>query len=274
MKTPFPVKKTSSDGFIARVLANAKPLVISSLGLMLAGCATGNPGADALGNWAGAMLIAEAGRPQVTVNNAPQQVGQHNSSAQGIPHPFKQPMRADGVRLRVQFISEPSGARMEEGRKSEDAFRTLPSNLYYIESGTSPFTPFVWACDLHTNSLDNWVLRAVWPDSGKRSRTYTRRELLENPNIVFKPDTGEQLEVPLKNTTNVKTFGFLQVTSEDSDDEVYVDGSFAGNAPSKLKLTEGLHVIEVRKNGFKAFKKEIRITEGSELSLRAVLQKQ
>ena len=38
-----------------------------ALGAVLAGCATGHPGADALGNFVGAMFIANEGAPQQTV---------------------------------------------------------------------------------------------------------------------------------------------------------------------------------------------------------------
>jgi hypothetical protein len=68
--------------------------------------------------------------------------------------------------------------------------------------------------------------------------------------------------------------GSVSVISNEEDAEVLVDGSFVGNAPAKLKLTEGAHVIEVKKDGFKPFKREIKVTEGSELNLRAVLQRQ
>jgi TPR repeat protein len=67
--------------------------------------------------------------------------------------------------------------------------------------------------------------------------------------------------------------GFLNVKADDETYEVYLDGAFVGNAPAKLKLDPGQHLIEVKKQGFKDFKKEIKITEGSELSLRAVLER-
>ena len=68
--------------------------------------------------------------------------------------------------------------------------------------------------------------------------------------------------------------GFLNVRAEDDTYDVFLDGAFVGNSPAKLKLDPGMHVIEVKKAGFKDFRKEIKITEGSELSLRAVLERQ
>jgi hypothetical protein len=69
-------------------------------------------------------------------------------------------------------------------------------------------------------------------------------------------------------------FGFVNVTADDPTFEVFADGAFVGNSPAKLKLSEGPHIIEVRKEGFKDYKKEIRVADGSELNLKAVLEKQ
>jgi hypothetical protein len=67
--------------------------------------------------------------------------------------------------------------------------------------------------------------------------------------------------------------GMVNVTANDDSCEIFVDGEFVGNAPAKVKLTEGAHVIEVKKSGFKDYRKQIKISEGSELTLRAVLEK-
>lgn len=67
--------------------------------------------------------------------------------------------------------------------------------------------------------------------------------------------------------------GFLNVKADDDTYEVYADGAFVGNAPAKLKLSPGLHSIEVKKAGFKDFQRQIMISEGSELTLRANLER-
>ncbi len=72
------------------------------------------------------------------------------------------------------------------------------------------------------------------------------------------------------NTTDT---GFLNVRAEDDTCEVYVDGSFVGNTPARLKLPEGTHVTLVKKPGFKDYRREIKITGGAELNLRAVLER-
>lgn len=68
--------------------------------------------------------------------------------------------------------------------------------------------------------------------------------------------------------------GVLNVRAEDDSYDVLLNGEFVGNTPAKLKLNPGSHVIEVKKSGFKDFRKTVKITEGSELNLRAVLERQ
>jgi hypothetical protein len=67
--------------------------------------------------------------------------------------------------------------------------------------------------------------------------------------------------------------GIVNVSAPDDSYEIFVDGAFVGNTPAMVKLTEGAHVVEVKRAGFKDYRKEIKITEGSELTLRAVLEK-
>lgn len=67
--------------------------------------------------------------------------------------------------------------------------------------------------------------------------------------------------------------GFVNVAATDESFEVFADSAFVGNTPAKLKLSEGAHVIEVKKAGFKDYRKEIKVLEDSELTIRAVLDK-
>jgi hypothetical protein len=66
----------------------------------------------------------------------------------------------------------------------------------------------------------------------------------------------------------------VNVVAQDNACEIFVDGAFVGNTPARVKLSEGAHVVEVKKSGFKNYRKQITITGGSELTLRPVLDKQ
>ena len=65
--------------------------------------------------------------------------------------------------------------------------------------------------------------------------------------------------------------GKVMVSSNIQGAEVYVDGAFVGNVPANLKLESGIHIIEVKKQGYSSYRKELRVLGGSELSLRAEL---
>jgi len=75
-------------------------------------------------------------------------------------------------------------------------------------------------------------------------------------------------------TANTSKTGFINVKADDESEEIFVDSAFVGNTPAKLKLSPGPHVVEVKKPGFKTYRKEISVAEGSELTLRVVLEKQ
>ncbi len=55
--------------------------------------------------------------------------------------------------------------------------------------------------------------------------------------------------------------------------EVFVDGMFVGNSPSKLKLNEGIHIIEVKASGYQTYRRHLLVMAGSEVPLRAVLER-
>ena len=67
--------------------------------------------------------------------------------------------------------------------------------------------------------------------------------------------------------------GYVTVKADDDHCDVFVDGAFVGNPPAKLKLAEGLHVIEVKKSGFKDYRRELTVVAGSDLTLTAGLER-
>jgi TPR repeat protein len=96
----------------------------------------------------------------------------------------------------------------------------------------------------------------------------------------FKPTTSGSetnstgTNATLSSSSNEAKTGFVNVRGDDEACEVFADGAFVGNVPARLKLAEGAHVIEVKKAGFKDYRRELRVTEGSDLTLRATLLKQ
>lgn len=90
----------------------------------------------------------------------------------------------------------------------------------------------------------------------------------------FKPgQIRDTNPLPDSSATPALRTGSVSVTTEDGSCDVYVDGNFVGNSPAKLQLTEGAHVVEVKRAGFKSYRRELKVGTGAELTLRPVLEK-
>jgi hypothetical protein len=66
----------------------------------------------------------------------------------------------------------------------------------------------------------------------------------------------------------------VEVSSEPSGSEIYVDGAFIGSTPSKLSLKAGQHVIKVSRPGFKDWEHRMAIDTSSSKTVNAILEKQ
>jgi len=107
----------------------------------------------------------------------------------------------------------------------------------------------------------------------------TKEQIAEAQRLAseFKPSKADVplttiLATPTASET-VRT-AYVTVTTEEPRCEVFVDGGFVGNPPSKLLLLEGLHVVEVKKAGFKDYRRELKVISGSDLTLKVELEKQ
>lgn len=67
--------------------------------------------------------------------------------------------------------------------------------------------------------------------------------------------------------------GTVNVKSDDDRSNVFVDGAFVGNPPTKLKLEPGKHVVIVSKEGYKEYRRELQVLSGSDLTLRVILER-
>jgi TPR repeat protein len=116
------------------------------------------------------------------------------------------------------------------------------------------------------NSADIKVsLAKVESAMTKEQVAQAQREALE-----FKPETAAAPGMP---SVSAKT-GSVSVRADDDQSEVFVDGEFVGNPPTRLKLLPGKHVIEVKRAGYKTYRRELQVSEGAELNLKAVAEKE
>lgn len=65
----------------------------------------------------------------------------------------------------------------------------------------------------------------------------------------------------------------LSINSAPDGADIEVDGAFAGNTPSDVQVSEGEHLVAVKKTGFKDWQKSLKVNGGSNIRLNAELQK-
>jgi hypothetical protein len=67
--------------------------------------------------------------------------------------------------------------------------------------------------------------------------------------------------------------GKVSVTSVPDSADIEVDGSFVGNTPSDVQVSEGDHTVAVKKSGFKNWERKLKVSAGSSVHLNAELEK-
>jgi S1-C subfamily serine protease len=68
-------------------------------------------------------------------------------------------------------------------------------------------------------------------------------------------------------------FGTVLITSDPEDAEIFVDNKFVGNAPAKLKLPVGTHIMVIKAPGFTEWKHALEILKDSQVTLKPVLDR-
>jgi len=76
--------------------------------------------------------------------------------------------------------------------------------------------------------------------------------------------TGEQGAPPPRLAT-------VSLQSEPMDAEVLVDGDFRGTTPFSLKLSAGTYTIEMRRDGFEPWSRELVVVGGDDTRVKAIL---
>jgi len=65
----------------------------------------------------------------------------------------------------------------------------------------------------------------------------------------------------------------LQIESTPPGADIEVDGSFVGNTPSDVQVSEGDHIVVIKKSGFKDWERKLKSSAGSSVHLGAELEK-
>ncbi len=69
------------------------------------------------------------------------------------------------------------------------------------------------------------------------------------------------------------TLGFVRIQSTPDGAEIYIDSAFAGHTPTTLKLSPGLHSVQVVNAGYKDFVSTINVAPGVQQQLTAALSR-
>ena len=78
---------------------------------------------------------------------------------------------------------------------------------------------------------------------------------------------------PTSSSGSASATAKFSVTSTPPGADIELDGSFAGNTPSELAVTEGEHSIRVTKAGFKPWERKLKISAGSTVRIDVDLEK-
>ena len=65
----------------------------------------------------------------------------------------------------------------------------------------------------------------------------------------------------------------LSISSVPDGADIEIDGNFSGNTPSDLEVPEGDHAITVKKSGYKAWERKLKVVAGSNINLKPELEK-
>jgi hypothetical protein len=114
-----------------------------------------------------------------------------------------------------------------------------------------------------------------WTDHGSAIRAAAAAATAEQS----KPAVTPQPATPMTATPSpvpgpaAAVTGKLAVSSVPDGADIEVDGSFVGNTPSDVQVTEGDHTVTVKKAGFKDWERKLKVSGGSSVHLNAELEK-
>ena len=92
----------------------------------------------------------------------------------------------------------------------------------------------------------------------------------QQPNVEAAPQAAT---IASSQPNTASTSAKLQVESSPPNADIEVDGSFVGNTPSDVQVTEGEHTVVVKKTGFKDWERTLKVSIGSNIRLSAELEK-
>jgi hypothetical protein len=107
-----------------------------------------------------------------------------------------------------------------------------------------------------------------WADHGVAIRAAAAAAAEQSRPVSVPQPIAPTVAVPAAALT-----GKLSVASVPDGADIEVDGSFVGNTPSDVQVTDGDHTVTVKKAGFKGWQRKLKVSGGSSVHLNAELEK-
>lgn len=96
-----------------------------------------------------------------------------------------------------------------------------------------------------------------------------RPKMQKQPDVVVESSTVATVTVPRSERASTVR---VPIESEPEGADIYLDGVFVGNAPLlEFTMTPGEHLLKIRKEGFTAWSRMIRVVEGAPTRVKATL---
>lgn len=127
--------------------------------------------------------------------------------------------------------------------------------------------PAAAPADLQLGMTRDEVLAALGPP--QREASFGIRTWLTYAGMVVLLEQGKLVSVDRSGQPPAK----VSVVSEPDGADVYLDGSYVGSTPARLELPAGTYRVSMRLPGYQEWQRELRVLAGSELTLRARLEK-
>jgi hypothetical protein len=86
--------------------------------------------------------------------------------------------------------------------------------------------------------------------------------------------------MPKTSVSTISNAGFVKITASPEDADVYIDGTRVGTAmeydgrKQVLELESGKHKIEIKKEGYHSYSREVMVGAGATENIKVTLSKQ
>jgi len=103
----------------------------------------------------------------------------------------------------------------------------------------------------------------------RREVSFGARTWLPYAGLVVVLENGRLTEVDRSGQPPAR----VSISSEPDAGDIYLEGTFVGSTPTTLELPAGTYKVSVKLPGYQDWQREVRVLAGSEVNLRARLEK-